>query len=286
MAKFHMLPVKSVGEKVSFLQKLADATDGDAPEGVEGQPEGAQPVAAPQAAEGAEGAPVPPQGEEGPAPAPTPEDFMQVLQFMGERPNPSDDDFHAFAANAGLNVHSAETCAYRLATLAAQFLLGGRSKDAGLTYNEVQPEALQQGMQVEMEHGTSEIIAKKIALDHLAESMTYYDELAKMENAIKQNAGQVVATPVKPDGAVNSPEKEEEAGVEDETYDENEKTSAFFQKIAKKIIKQPGWKKDSTGMFGRGTEIAEEHPTDTVSNRQYRKMESRRSLIQRLGAKK
>jgi hypothetical protein len=46
--------------------------------------------------------------------------------------------------------------------------------------------AIQKGTDVEMEHTSDKNIARKIALDHLAEFPDYYDRLEKMENEARQ----------------------------------------------------------------------------------------------------
>lgn len=43
------------------------------------------------------------------------------------------------------------------------------------------PDALEKGIRVEMEHTDDESIAKEIAMDHLSEDPEYYDKLEKME---------------------------------------------------------------------------------------------------------
>lgn len=57
----------------------------------------------------------------------------------------------------------------------------GVSIDKGFTEEDVNGEQLEIGIKVEMEHTTNEDIAKKIALDHLAEIPDYYTRLEKME---------------------------------------------------------------------------------------------------------
>jgi hypothetical protein len=61
------------------------------------------------------------------------------------------------------------------------FFESGLSYEMGLTEDDVDPEQLSMGIRVEMEHTGHESIAKKIALDHLAEDPKYYTKLKKME---------------------------------------------------------------------------------------------------------
>jgi hypothetical protein len=45
---------------------------------------------------------------------------------------------------------------------------------------------LAKGMRVESEHTRNSQVAKKIALDHLAEDLNYYDKLLKIERKFKK----------------------------------------------------------------------------------------------------
>ena len=53
------------------------------------------------------------------------------------------------------------------------------------TEADVDPNELAMGIKVEMEHTINPDVAKKIALDHLAEIPDYYTRLAKMEKEAK-----------------------------------------------------------------------------------------------------
>lgn len=73
-----------------------------------------------------------------------------------------------------------------------QFMQSGESKRKNLTADKVDPKELKMGIKVEMEHTTksrkSLPIAKKISLDHLAESPKYYSYLAEMEKKMPKHA--------------------------------------------------------------------------------------------------
>lgn len=58
---------------------------------------------------------------------------------------------------------------------------GGLAKLRGLTEDKVDAEQLQIGMQIEGEHTDNPEVAKRIALDHLAEHPKYYTFLEQME---------------------------------------------------------------------------------------------------------
>src|SRR3990172_4641042 len=67
----------------------------------------------------------------------------------------------------------------------------------GMSVDEFEPDGLQQGMLVELEHTDDEAFAQKIAMDHIVETgrkngrglwtSRYYDELAKVEKRLRPN---------------------------------------------------------------------------------------------------
>jgi len=66
-----------------------------------------------------------------------------------------------------------------------EFFNQGRAAEKGVTEDEVDAEQLAMGIKVEAEHTDNEEVAKKIALDHLAEIPDYYTRLKKMEDDAK-----------------------------------------------------------------------------------------------------
>jgi len=59
-------------------------------------------------------------------------------------------------------------------------------KDVGA--KDVDPDELAMGIQVEYEHTVNKDLARKIAIDHLAEIPDYYTRLKKMEDQAKKEA--------------------------------------------------------------------------------------------------
>lgn len=105
-----------------------------------------------------------------------------VIFFLKTNPNPSDADLHAWAESMGYSADETETEIYRLATKFVTFLTNGRANELGVTEEDVDAEQLRMGIEVEHEHTPDDDVAKRIALDHLAESNSYYDLLKKMED--------------------------------------------------------------------------------------------------------
>ena len=66
-----------------------------------------------------------------------------------------------------------------------EFINSGRFAKSGLKMSDIDSSELNAGILVELEHTTNRQIAKKIALDHLAEIPDYYTRLAKMESEAK-----------------------------------------------------------------------------------------------------
>ena len=66
--------------------------------------------------------------------------------------------------------------------------LDGLANEKGVTANDVDPDQLEMGIKVEMEHTKDKKIAFKIALDHLSEegNEKYYSNLLNMEKATKE----------------------------------------------------------------------------------------------------
>jgi hypothetical protein len=107
--------------------------------------------------------------------------FDAVTDFLSTHPNPDDKIFHEWAEAQGHDVHEAEAAAYELATIAANFLKGGRANLKGLTAADVDADELAMGIEVEYEHTPDKHISQRIALDHLAELDDYYTRLKAME---------------------------------------------------------------------------------------------------------
>jgi hypothetical protein len=116
--------------------------------------------------------------------------YEKVFSFLENNPFPDDDDLHKYTDKEKINTHSFEEVVY---AIASSFIAGGRAKSKKITEKDVDAKELEMGIKVEHEHLTSEkdskwgdkltkIMAKRIALDHLAEMKNYYTELKKMES--------------------------------------------------------------------------------------------------------
>lgn len=99
----------------------------------------------------------------------------EIIKWFLENPYPNDDQVHEFAESMGVDSHEFEKNIY---SILSSFLSEGNSKGKDINPD---PKELEMGIKVEMEHTTSAVISRKIAMDHLAEIKDYYTRLAKME---------------------------------------------------------------------------------------------------------
>ena len=124
-----------------------------------------------------------------------PIEITSVIDFFQQNPNPQDSDVHAFAEQNGIDPSQLESMIYGLAQKAVNLFRGGKSVDSQLDINSVNQNELQMGIEVEYEHSPDQSVAKKIALDHLAELPDYYTRLKVMEEAGSAEAN-AAAVPV------------------------------------------------------------------------------------------
>lgn len=115
--------------------------------------------------------------------------ITDVIDFFTSNPNPDDSILHNFTEANGFETHQFETITYRLATIAAEFLRGGKMNKSGLDVSQVDPEQLSMGIEIEQEHTPNLAVAKKIALDHLSEMPDYYTRMKQMEDQYKSESG-------------------------------------------------------------------------------------------------
>jgi hypothetical protein len=97
------------------------------------------------------------------------------MKFFAAHPNPPDDEVHALADKLQINPHEFESQIY---AILGSFLGAGKSKDFKGDYDPVE---LEMGKKVEKEHTTNDLIAERIAKDHLSEIPNYYSRLKQME---------------------------------------------------------------------------------------------------------
>lgn len=110
----------------------------------------------------------------------------EVEEFISEHPKPSDAQLHEWAEENGWDKHAVEETVYRLL---GAFIGKGKSTKATTSPD---PDQLQMGVKVEMEHTSDASLAEKIARDHLAEIPDYYTRLAKMESQAQKSRADVL----------------------------------------------------------------------------------------------
>ena len=105
----------------------------------------------------------------------------QVAEYFKTTSDIDDAKFHKFAEKIGADVHEAETIVYEM--LSDFWQSGKYNKDPDI---DIDSNELEMGIDVEMKHTSSPEIARKIALDHLAEMPDYYTRLKEMEAQVEQ----------------------------------------------------------------------------------------------------
>lgn len=119
-------------------------------------------------------------------------DYQKVLDLLsGAKGKPLDDKkVHDLADELGMSPHVLESEIYAFASLwamnqQAEVNPGGRAEAKGVTEADFPKATIDKGIKVELEHTKDRALAKKIVLDHLAESKIYYDALAEMESKLE-----------------------------------------------------------------------------------------------------
>ena len=114
----------------------------------------------------------------------------KIINFLTTIEIKSDEDVHNFADSIGIDPHIIKLEIYKFIQA---FTRGGDFNKSGISEDIIDKNELQVGQRVEYEHTLdqfgyySQYIAKRIALDHLAESIDkpdpkYYKNLMDMEN--------------------------------------------------------------------------------------------------------
>ena len=118
-----------------------------------------------------------------------------IIEFFKDNPSPTDEGengVHEWAEKNGYDKHDVEEAIYKLTGTYVKFLANGRANEKGITEEDVDPEELKMGIEIEHEHTTDEETAKRIALDHLAEHLDsdYYSRLKQMEEKMTKELGE------------------------------------------------------------------------------------------------
>jgi hypothetical protein len=104
--------------------------------------------------------------------------LMTIMDFFADNPSPPDDKVHALGEKLGLDPDKFEEKIYQIL---GSILGTGKAKDSKFLEKDADPKELAMGIKVEHEHTNNKTVAKRIALDHLAEIPDYYTRLKKME---------------------------------------------------------------------------------------------------------
>jgi hypothetical protein len=108
---------------------------------------------------------------------------QKIFDFFKNNKNPPDEKIHGLAEKLKVNPHKFEAAIYKILS---SFLSNGRFNEKGKGEDSYPKDELEKGIKVEQEHTNNLGMAKRIALDHLAEFPSYYTSLLKMEEELKK----------------------------------------------------------------------------------------------------
>lgn len=106
----------------------------------------------------------------------------KIFNFFKENKNPPDKKFHSLAEKLGIDPDNLEAEIY---SILSSFLANGRFNESDIKEEDIPADELKMGIEVEKEHTILPLMAKRIAMDHLAEFKGYYSALKEMENKLK-----------------------------------------------------------------------------------------------------
>lgn len=150
-----------------------------------------------------------PTGEESFEEPGTDDVCADVVEFIKNFESPTEEDFEQAAEQCGMAVEELKLTVFDL----AHALLLGIGKHSDVPDEEFDPEELQKGIEVEMEHVNNTLIAKMIAKDHLMEIPDYYNRLDSLEKEGQDDQAQIEA---------GAEEDFEDNSEQDEQQDEEE----------------------------------------------------------------
>lgn len=111
----------------------------------------------------------------------------KIMEFFKKNPNPVDKTVHDMADELNIDPDDLETEIY---SILGAFMANGRFNESGKSESDIPDGELAAGIKVEMEHTTCPKMARRIAMDHLAEFNDYYTRLKKMEDEAKAAQGE------------------------------------------------------------------------------------------------
>ncbi|MFA6000106.1 MAG: DUF5661 family protein [Candidatus Paceibacterota bacterium] len=111
---------------------------------------------------------------------------QEIIDMLKENPFPSINSIREWVIKKGYNFDDVERVAFGLATYAVQLITEGKSKEEEKK-RKIPKDQIEKGIEVEQEHTSNKLIARKIALDHLYEFPNYYTALDTMEEMLRRD---------------------------------------------------------------------------------------------------
>ena len=113
-----------------------------------------------------------------------------LILYLKKYPNSVPQEVFQWARKSFFNPDDVDRLLVEYAAKYADLLASGRSIEKSVGEEDVDTTELRTGIQIETEHTTDLEIAKKIALDHLAEHGDYYTALVAMEKSLEKKEGE------------------------------------------------------------------------------------------------
>jgi hypothetical protein len=109
-----------------------------------------------------------------------------VIDFFTENPEAGYNELSKYIKSKEIDYYDLDHALTLLAGSFVSFIYGGMFMKSEKNSSEIDQEQLAVGISVEKEHTDNEIIARRIALDHLVEIPDYYKRLSAMEKEAKK----------------------------------------------------------------------------------------------------
>jgi hypothetical protein len=116
--------------------------------------------------------------------------LSEIIDFFISTPSAGYQELSKFVKSKNIDYYDMDHALTVLAGSFVGFVYGGLFMKSKTGLGDIDAEQLSMGISVEKEHTDNELIARKIALDHLVEIPDYYTRLSEMESAAKGGKGE------------------------------------------------------------------------------------------------
>ena len=111
--------------------------------------------------------------------------LSDLIDFFTTNPEAGYGELSKYVKSKEIDYYDMDHALTLLAGSFVSFMYGGKFMQSEKSSSEIDQEELSKGIEIEKEHTSNGIIARRIALDHLTEISNYYTLLAEMEAKAK-----------------------------------------------------------------------------------------------------